>query len=97
MGERPTGVTILAILMIIWGILALISGFIFLGAFILFPTGLEAIMPIIDIIGVSFTSLVAPDSCPSKSGREYWPVSLTSLDSSAAAFQKTFHNLSSKY
>ncbi|MEX2706910.1 MAG: hypothetical protein Q6352_016895 [Candidatus Freyrarchaeum guaymaensis] len=50
MGERPTGVTILAILMIIWGILVLISGFISLGAFILFPTGLEAIMPIIDII-----------------------------------------------
>jgi len=50
MGERPVGVTILAILMILWGIFALVMGLINLGAFVIFPTGWETLVPILNII-----------------------------------------------
>jgi len=50
MGERPVGVTILAILMILWGIFALVMGFIGLGTIVIFPTGWETLVPILNII-----------------------------------------------
>lgn len=54
MGERPTGVTVLAILLILFGILTLIFGLISIGAlgFVLpwFATGWEYIIVIIEVI-----------------------------------------------
>ncbi|MFB0559757.1 MAG: hypothetical protein ACETWM_00805 [Candidatus Lokiarchaeia archaeon] len=49
--SRPAGVTILAILMIIWGILTLLGAFFAgIGAFVLFPTLWDMIVPIIYVV-----------------------------------------------